>query len=246
MKNEKAGDIFKSKDDKVKYELKAGEYWAERAVLREISNKYVTTVATIVNGSGGVQLTAFFMLDSVFISKQTLGSTYTDTKNYVRSFAVACYKEAVTNELAREDKKLEDLNDKLENLKEKKLSLEKNIVRSETNISELELQLRTNLADQERTSKNLKILNDSISMLKVNTAEYTVYDNRLKEESKTHKRLLNDNSSFRKKIESNKKSIFEDQESLKKNQVEQDYQLKLIEDQKAVVNGVKAKLANII
>jgi hypothetical protein len=245
MKNEKAGDIFKSKNDKVKYEIKGGEYLTERAVLTEISNKYISTIATILSVNGGVQLTAFFELDSVFISKQTLGSTYTDTRNYVRSFAVASYKDVVNLELAREDKKLDELQDKLASMKEKKTLLEKNILRSEANISELESQLRANLSDQERTSQSLKLLNDSISAMKVNTPEYTVYNNRLKEESKTQKRLLNDNGSIHKKIENNKKSIIEDQEAIKKNQVDQEYQLKQIESQIAVISNVKTKLGNI-
>jgi hypothetical protein len=245
MKNEKAGDIFKSKNDKVKYEIKGGEYLTERALLTEISNKYISTIATILSVNGGVQLTAFFELDSVFISKQTLGSTYTDTRNYVRSFAVASYKDVVNLELAREDKKLDELQDKLASMKEKKTLLEKNILRSEANISELESQLRANLSDQERTSQSLKLLNDSISAMKVNTPEYTVYNNRLKEESKTQKRLLNDNGSIHKKIENNKKSIIEDQEAIKKNQVDQEYQLKQIESQIAVISNVKTKLGNI-
>lgn len=245
MKNEKPGDIFKNKNDKVKYEVKGGEYLAERAVLTEISNKYISTIATILNVNGGVQLTAFFELDSVFISRQTLGSTFTDTKNYVRNFAVACYKDVVALELAREDKKLKDLQDKLESMKERKTLLEKNILRSEANISELESQLRSNLSDQERTNQSLKLLNDSISSMKVNTPEYTVYNNRLKEESKTQKRLLSDNASIHKKIENNKKSIFDDQEALKKNQVDQEYQSKQIENQFGIINQVKTKLANI-
>lgn len=245
MKNEKAGDIFKSKDDKVKYEVKAGEYCAEKAILREISNKYISTIATITNASGGVQLTAFFELDSTFISKQTLGTTYTDTRNYVRNFAVVCYKEAVNNELVREDKKLKELNDKLMSLKEKKSLLEKNIVHSETDISELESQLRTNNADQERSGQNLKMLNDSLSRMQVNTPNYTVYSNRLKEENKLQKRLLNENASCRKKIENNKISILEDKESIKRNVVDQEYQVKQIESQQALVNTVKIKLANI-
>ncbi|NJK93770.1 MAG: hypothetical protein HC905_01525 [Bacteroidales bacterium] len=104
MKNEKAGDIFKNKEEKVKYEMKAGEYLAERTIVKDISNKYINTIAIISNTAGGVQLTAFFELDSVFISKQTLGKTYTDTRNFVRNFGVACYKDAVSAELAREEK----------------------------------------------------------------------------------------------------------------------------------------------
>ena len=245
MKNEKPGDIFKSKDDKVKYEVKAGEYCAERAILPEISNKYISTIATILNSNAGVQFTAYFELDSVFISKQTLGSTYTDTKNYVHKFAVACYKDAVTQELDREDKKLKELKDKLENLKEKKTLLEKDILRSETSISELESQLRTNLSDQEHSASSLKTLNDSLSHLQVNSPEYTVYNNRLKEESKNQKRLLNENASCHKKMESNKKAILEDKESLKKNLIDQDYQTKQIESQQLLVNAVKTKLTNI-
>lgn len=59
MKNEKAGDIFKNKEEKVKYEMKAGEYLAERTIVKDISNKYINTIAIISNTAGGVQLTAF-------------------------------------------------------------------------------------------------------------------------------------------------------------------------------------------
>ena len=245
MKNEKAADIFKSKDDKVKYEVKAGEYIAERAILPEISNKYITTIANIVNVSGGVQITAFFELDSIFISKQTLGTTYNDTRNYVRKFGIVCYKDAVSNELAREDKKLTDLNDKLESLKSKKIQLEKSIIKSESLISEMESELRTNLSDQERSGQNLKMLNDSLTNQQVNSAAYTVYNNRLKEESKTQKRLLNDNAAIHKKIENSKKDILEYKEALSKNQVDQEFQSKQIENQQIVVNNVKTKLQNI-
>lgn len=245
MKNEKASDIFKKQEYKVKYEVRNGEYLAQRAILPEISNKYMSTIAIINNAVGGVQLTAFFELDSVFISKQTLGTTYTDTRNYVRNFAVACYKDAVTEELAREEKKLTEMNNKLTSLKDKKVSLEKNIVRCESNISELEAQLRTNQTDQERTSQNLKTLNDSLSRQQVNSPNYAVYSNRLKEENKTQKRLLNENVSFHKKIESNKTSIFEDKEAIKKNVIDQEYQATQIENQQAIVNAVKTKLAGI-
>lgn len=244
MRNENS-EVFKSKDYKVKYEFKAGEYLAERAILTDISNKYISTIATIVNTSGGVQFTAFFQLDSAFISKQTLGDIYPNTKKYVRNFAVGCYKDAVAAELAREEKKLKDLEEKLVSLKDKKVLLEKNIVRSEAGVSEMESQLRTNMTDQDRSSLNLKMLNDSLSRLAVNSPEYTVYNNRLKEENKNQKRLISDNSSYHKKLDNYKKSILEDQEAIKKNVVDQDYQSKQIESQKVVVNTVRVKLGNI-
>lgn len=244
MRNENS-EVFKSRDYKVKYEFKAGEYLAERAILTDISNKYISTVATIVNANGGVQFNAFFQLDSVFISRQTLGDIYPNTNKYVRSFAVGCYRDAVAAELAREEKKLKEFDDKLLSLKDKKALLEKSIVRSETSISELESQLRTNMAEQERSNQNFKMLNDSLSHLQINTPEYTVYNNRLKEENKTRKRLSSDNSSYHKKLESNKKSILDDQEAIKRNVIDQDLQLKQIDSQKIVVNNVKIKLAKI-
>lgn len=245
MKNEKPGDIFKSKDDKVKYEMKAGEYLAERAIVREISNKFINTIAVISNTGGGVQITAFFQLDSVFISKQTLGSTYTDTRNYLRNFAVACYKDAVKSELTRENNKLEELNSKLESLKEKKSLLEKRIVNSNAEISEQELQLRTNTSDQERSNQNLKIINDSISKMPVNSPGYTVYSNRLKEENKTLKHLLNENASIHKKIENSKLDIVQSNESIKQNIADQEYQTKQIGLQQTIANTVKTKYENI-
>lgn len=244
MRNENS-EVFKSKDYKVKYEFKAGEYLAERAILREISNKYVSTIATIVNTNGGVQFSAFFELDSAFINKQTLGNIYPNTKTYVRNFGVACYRDAVAAELAREEKKQKDMDDKLTSLKEKKTALEKSILNSESNISNLESQLRTNMADQERCNQNIRMLNDSLSHLQVNSPEYAVYNNRLKEENKNQKKLIGDNSSLHKKLENNKKSILEDQESIKKNVADQEFQAKQIEGQKLVVNNVKIKLANI-
>jgi hypothetical protein len=244
MRNENS-EVFKSKDYKVKYEFKAGEYLAERAVLTGISNKYISTIATVVNTNGGVQFTAFFQLDSAFISKQTLGDIYPNTKKYVRKFAVESYRDAVAAELAREDKKLKDLEEKLVSLKDKKLLLEKEIVRSQAGVSEMESLLRTNMTDQERTGQNVKMLNDSLSRLPANSPEYTVYNNRLKEENKIQKRLISDNSSYHKKLDNQKRSILEDQEAVKKNVIDQDYQVKLIESQKVVVNNVKVKLGNI-
>ena len=244
MRNDNS-EVFKSKDYKVKFEFKAGEYLAERAILTEISNKYISTIATVVNTSGGVQFTAFFQLDSSFISKQTLGDIYPNTKKYVRKFAVECYRDAVAAELAREEKKLKDLGDKLVSLKDKKLLLEKSIARSVAGVSEMESQLRTNMTDQERSGRNLKMLNDSLAHLSINSPEYAVYNNRLKEENKNQKRLISDNSSFHKKLDNHKKSILEDKEAIKKNVIDQDYQAKQIENQKIVVNNVKMKLVNV-
>ncbi|NJK93771.1 MAG: hypothetical protein HC905_01530 [Bacteroidales bacterium] len=89
------------------------------------------------------------------------------------------------------------------------------------------------------------MITDSLTSLSINSPNYAVYNNRLKEENKTQKRLLTDNASFHKKIESNKLSIQNDKDAIKKNIIDQEYQTKQIESQQTTVNSVRTKLSNI-
>jgi hypothetical protein len=245
MKNQKIGDIFKSSDEKAKVELKEGEYITKRAKLVEISEKPLNTIATITGTESGVMVTSFFELDSSFISSKSSDNLYLASRNYMHNFGVACYKDLVEEELDRENKKLKDLDDHLDDLKSKKNKLEKSIAKSETEISELESSIRTNLVDQDRSNLKVTALKDTLSQFGKKTPNYEVYSAKLKEASKDLKRLVNDNSSYHKKIENNKIDIQKDQDNIKSNLIEQDYQAKQIETQKGIVNAVKTKLENI-
>jgi hypothetical protein len=245
MKNQKLADLFKSSDEKTKVELKEGEYLTQRAKLTEISEKPMNTIATITGTEGGVMVTGFFELDSVFISSKSTDNLYLAARNYMHNFGVACYKDIAQEELDRENDKLKDLENHLDDLKSKKNKLEKSIAKNETEISELESEIRTNLVDQDRANIKVTALKDTLSQFAKKTPNYEVYSAKLKEASKDLKKLVSENSSCHKKIENNKIDIQKAQDDIKTNLIEQDYQVKQIETQKGIVNAVKTKLENI-
>jgi len=123
-----------------------------------------------------VYLVAFFEIDSGHffdpkVDKNALVSTKMDNsiRNYMRGFAVEQYREAVSEELDVEGKKIKDLNGQLKDLKDEQVKIEKNIKSNEQKITSAEEEI--SMLNTQSTSKIQEVESARLSISEITDPE---------------------------------------------------------------------------
>jgi hypothetical protein len=248
LKSVEVGWIKKLQENiKVKVEETGPELILHHAVKSEISSDTLSIYSLIIQHENHISIHAFLEFDSVFFTPKKDETDLASMKlnqniiNYLRSFAVEQYREAVADELKEEEKILKSLENDLkklekdeENMIKDNASLENDIEEKERDVAELEQMIET--TNNELTKHNVSMLSLEDDEAKDAAKDKQKELEKMKKDYEKSWSKAKDNiSSYEAKIERNNQDIEESEEQQEAKRAE-------IEAQQGVIMQVQEKL----
>lgn len=246
IKNSKITDVLKKSELKVQFAHKGDEYIADNAIIPSISSRPISVIANITDIKEGIRIIAFFILDSVYISKgNSKEETYLAAQNYMRNFGIKALKQAISSNIDDQEDYLKELENRLIKLRSKKDDYEKGIGKNESNIREMKSSIKTNLIDQDRQMEIVNLAKDTLYTFDKKSDEYKIFKGKLKTEQKEISKLEKNNKSYHAKIKKYELSIEKYKENISLNLKEQKLQKSIIDKQKLNIKAIEKKLQSV-
>ncbi len=204
---------YQREKNKSDYKEVKGEYILSKTNIPEISTDSIIVYSILSATTTQINLVAFVSGDdSVFYSSTINPSISGKINSYIRNFAVHQYRNAVTNELALEQKTLKDIEEDIESLEKDNEKMEKKIKNNERDINNLESEIKSNLNEQEINSKAIYHQQQIIATFLEKSDLKSQEEDKLKDLEKIKKKLVKQNNCFHNDID----DLEADNKSLKK------------------------------
>jgi hypothetical protein len=223
-----------------------GEIIMRGAVNKNISPNPFIVYSKLLETNEGVVLTAWITEDdSVFISSELSNDKDLAAKKYVRDFAVQEFKEVVKEELSREKKTLDNLEDELKSFINDEDESRKKINEYERRIQRNRTAIGTNEGDQKNKIDQITAQKKTAESLRNMPDAYKEANKTLKTYEDELKKLQKENEKLHKEIDAWQKDIRNEERNIDKSKADQKIKTEQIEKQKVVVKTVEEKLAAI-
>jgi hypothetical protein len=234
----------KSGDPKPTYTVKNGESIAFLTKF-DFYSEPLTVYALRAQMEGGVRISAFFSLDSVFVTKENNEELYYSTKTLMRNFMLNGIKEVKNNELETKKKALQKQEKAVIKLKKNREKFEKKIVQSNLDILNYENQVVTNQNDQSMTSERVSNMKVALSALEPNTEARKEAQKRLKAEEKKLKKQVSAQRKLQSKIASRHRTIRAYEDKITRNQNEQERSIKENDENRLMIRQMEERFNEI-
>lgn len=239
--NTQIGNIFKSKENRVKRErlkmVRTGEELNIRSVvIDQLSDFPMDVYAIVTQLNEGCQLSAFFQYtDSAFIDESNVDENnlgnFTD---YVRNFGVETYKTVMDNNIKMANKAVTREQNRLKDLQASSLREEKSILRNEASIQEFKARISQLQKDSANAVQNITTKEEKQSELEKDSAAYMLVDKELAMLGKERLRISREIRTLKTRIKSKELDIESAKNQIASNELEIDNQIKLIENKQQV------------
>jgi hypothetical protein len=196
LKNDSKGDVTDKKNEMV----------LTKTILPAISSDTIviySRITSAISPKSGTDMKIFVMAgDSSFISSNEAPAIDGRIKNYLRTFAVAQYKNAVAEELNIEQKKLNQLREDLKKLEHDNENHKKRIKSNQAENMDLQEKIYSN--DEVIDTKTSEIAQQANTVADAQAEDQkSDEEKKLKHLQKDKEKLLDEKQSNRKKIEKN-------------------------------------------
>lgn len=212
LKDAKVTDIFEKSDKKVKVSKIKHDLIIDNLFVNEISDKVIRIICQVNTVEEGANIYTFYDIDSIPVTRESVdGITYAAVMEHTRQLGVKGYRQAVSEDLKKEEKALKDLQ-KEKKAKQKEIEkANKDIIKRNKDIqdSEYNIHLNEKVID-EYESKAIESKSAFKGLIK-GSAEYDVQKLKKQEDEKRYKKT-------RKELSSNKKNIKIQKQKVKRNQ----------------------------
>lgn len=234
----------KSGDPKPTYTIKNGETVASLTKI-DLYSEPLTVYALLTQMDGGVRISAFFSLDSVFVTKENNEELYYSTKTLMRNFMLSGIKEVKNKELETEKKALKNQEKTVLKLKKNREGFENKIVQNRLDITTYEAQVTTNQNDQAMTSERISNMKVTLAAIEPNTEAHKEAQKRLKAEEKILKKYVSAQRKLQSRIASRHQSIRNLEDKIASNQSEQTRSIKENDDKKVLIRQMEERLKEV-
>lgn len=223
-----------------------GENLQPAAVNSNISTKPFNVYSKVLETSEGIRITAWFTEnDTVFFSKTLNAEQDLAIQKYLRDFAVAEYKAAVSAELKAEQDKLKALEKTLEGLYREEEKAAKKISESNRSIQKSTDNTAKNNADIQNVSYKISDQKGMVERTASDANANKGAKQTLKDLENQRKTLQKNNETEAKNIDNMNKQIREQERAITSLKEKQKESATQIETQKAKVKEVQTKLDGI-
>lgn len=234
----------KSGDPRPTYTIKNGESIAYLTKI-DLYSEPITVYALLARMEGGVRISAFFSLDSVFVTKENNEELYYSTKSLLRNFMIRGITEVKSNELYAEKKELKKQEKIVLKLKKNRERFESKIVQSRLDILNYENRVMTNQNDQSMTSDRISNMKLTVASLDQNTDAYKEFQKRLKAEEKTLKKLVSSQRKLQSRIAARHRTIRSYEDKITRNQSDQERTIKENDEQRIMIRQLEERISEI-
>lgn len=232
------------KDTKSKVEEMDAEVFIIGANIPEISASPLNVYALINDYIDHIELNVFFESPYGFITQQKAETEFLSCRKFVRDFGVACYRDAVKQEIKKEEKKLEKFNGELKEIVNTNDKLHKNIAKEERDIIEAKDEIKTNVFDQDRVRKQAAEAKDRLYQIRGDEAR-KIAEKEIKDLEKDLSSLQKRNENLHKEIVNSEADIRSYKRSIDDNNLLVDRKEQEIDDQSDWIYKVGQKLLAI-
>ena len=229
---------------KSKIQKDLNETWIASTLLTEIYQEPIAVYGKIIATQEGVDVVAFFEIDSAFISNENDKDKVTSASRFMHKFGVEQYKSAVTDQLRNEEKKLKELKQRLSKLQKENEKLHKSIKANESNIINKESDIEVNMSDQAIKGKEAEKYKLDASAVGDPEQEKSA-KKALKSKEKEKKKLQKKNQDMHKDIAKFRAEIEKAKRSIQYNLDQQAIEDEAIKKQIVMVRAVENKLGRI-
>lgn len=239
--NTQIGNLFKSKENRVKRErlkmVKNGDESHIRAIeIKQLSSYPLDVYAITTQVPEGCLLSAFFQYtDSAFIDSISVDENkLTVIQDYVRNFAVNTYRTVMDNHIKVASKEVTREQNRLKDLQASTLREEKSILRNETAIQEFHARIGQLKTDSANLVKSLESRQNQLAELAKDSAEYMLVEKEITILEKDKSRFSREIRSLKTRIKSKELDIESARNQIASNELEIDNQHKIIENKQQV------------
>lgn len=232
---------------KSKLELVNNEYHIPGGVIKSISPDTLNVYFIVNEYEDRAELLVFYEKDSVFLTKEKNETEFLSARKFTRDFAVKAYKNAVTERIDLENKKLKELESQLEQLYKGNDKLQKKISEEKQNIDNTKEKIATSELDQERMRGQVQDQKAKVTQAKSGGNE-TV----LKEEEKKLKgfegeasKLMKQEDGFHKDVTKSEANIRQYEREITDNESAANLKQEDVTKQKDLINKLQKKLEAI-
>jgi hypothetical protein len=234
----------KSGDPRPTYTIKNGESIAYLTKI-DLYSEPLTVYALLAPMEGGVRISAFFSLDSTFVTKENNEELYYSTKSLLRNFMIRGITEVKNNELYAKKKALKAQEKSVLKLKKNRERYESKIVQSRLDILNDENKVMTNQNDQSMTSERISNMKLTASSLERNTDTYKDFQKRLKAEERKLKKLVSAQRKLHSRIAARHRTIRSYEEKITRNQSDQERSIKENDEQRLLIRQMEERITEI-
>lgn len=234
----------KSGDPRPTYTIKNGESIAYLTKI-DLYSEPLTVYALLAPMEGGVRISAFFSLDSTFVTKENNEELYYSTKSLLRNFMIRGITEVKNNELYAKKKALKAQEKSVLKLKKNRERYESKIVQSRLDILNDENNVMTNQNDQSMTSERISNMKLTASSLERNTDTYKDFQKRLKAEERKLKKLVSAQRKLHSRIAARHRTIRSYEEKITRNQSDQERSIKENDEQRLLIRQMEERITEI-
>ena len=235
-------------ETKSKAENVNNELFIPGTYLKYISGKPLNVYTIINQYEDHLEVNAFFELDSVFLTKENHETEYLAARKFVREFAVTCYRIGVAEEVKKDEKKLDGLEEQLDNLTNENDRLHKKISEENRNIDNDKEKIATSELDQERVSRQVQSDKEQLAASKsANAGEEVIKtaEKKLKDSENELSKLQRQEDNLHKDIDKSEENIREYERNIKDNEQNMELKRSDITQQKEFVYKLQKKLDSI-
>ena len=229
---------------KSKIQKELNETWIASTLLTEIYQEPIGVYGKIIATQEGVDVVAFFEVDSLFINKENDRDKVASASRFMHRFGVEQYKSAVAEQLKNEEKKLKEFKQKLSKLQKENEKLHKSIKANESNIINKESDIEVNMSDQVIKGKEVEKYKLEASAVGDPEQEKAA-KKALKDKEKEKKKLQKKNQDMHKDIARYRAEIEKAKRAIQYNLDQQAMEDDAIKKQIVMVRAVENKLARI-
>ena len=194
----------------------------------------------------GVKTYVWIKKDSTFINSTSNPEEYKASVSFVKEFAHKIKVDLINDELGLEQKNLDKLESNQAKLVKENESLHKLIDDSNKKISQAEIDIETNLKEQDQAEKDIDHQRGTVSDVQkregVTAKEIDAQVKILSKYENNLSKLKKENDSLHKLIEDSHKKITQAETDIETNLGNQELAKKEIENQQGIVDGVQKKL----
>lgn len=229
---------------KSKIQKEMNETWIASTLLTEIYQEPMAVYGKVISTDGGVDVIAFFEIDSVFINQENDDDKVTSASQFMRKFGVEQYRLAVNQQLKDEEKKLKGFKQNLSKLQKENEKLHKTIKANESSILSKESDIEVNISDQVLKGKEVEKYKHEVSEAGSPEKEQ-IAKKSLKTKEKEKKKLQKKNQDMHKDIAKFKADIEKAKRAIQHNLDLQAMENEAIKTQMVMVRAVANKLDKI-
>lgn len=171
---EKAWKSFmKDYKAKPKFDKKTGEYFADNAKIKTMSDNVVDVYSTLgKNVSSDTELSVWFDLGGAYVNSETHPDQSAIANDMLMKFSFEASKELAEAVVKAEEKELDNLNDDLKKLSKDNKDYQQEIIKAEEKIAKMRAAIEANLIDQEAKKKEIKTQEGVLNEVKIMRDKY--------------------------------------------------------------------------